>query len=35
MKPSKALQVMQSVIMGGNVPILIGGTGVGKSAIAH
>lgn len=35
MKPSRALQVMQSVLKGGNAPFLLGGTGVGKSAIVR
>ena len=35
MKPSKALQIMKSVLNGGNSPFLIGGTGVGKSAVVR
>jgi MoxR-like ATPase len=35
MKPSKALQIMKSVLKGGNTPFLIGGTGVGKSAVVR
>ena len=35
MKPSKALQIMKSVLNGGNSPFLIGGTGVGKSAVVQ
>tara|TARA_R110000824_G_scaffold101566_3_gene241225 strand:- start:3380 stop:4429 length:1050 start_codon:yes stop_codon:yes gene_type:complete len=35
MKPSKALQIMKSVLRGGNSPFLLGGTGVGKSAIVR
>ena len=33
MYPSKALQIMKSVLNGGNAPFLLGGTGVGKSAV--
>lgn len=33
MKPSQALQIMKSVLSGGNTPFLLGGTGVGKSAV--
>lgn len=33
MKPSKAIAIMRSVIKGNNVPFLLGGTGVGKSAV--
>jgi ATP-dependent Clp protease ATP-binding subunit ClpA len=33
MKPSQALQIMESVLGGGNTPFLLGGTGVGKSAV--
>lgn len=33
MKPSQALQIMKSVLKGGNAPFLIGGTGIGKSAV--
>ena len=33
MKPSKALQIIKSVLKGGNAPFLLGGTGIGKSAI--
>ena len=33
MKPSDALRIMKSVIKGGNSPFLIGGTGIGKSAV--
>ena len=32
-KPSKAKQIMKSVLDGNNVPFLLGGTGVGKSAV--
>ena len=35
MKPSKALQIMKSVLRGGNSPFLLCGTGVGKSAIVR
>ena len=35
MKPSKALQIIQSVLKGGNAPFLLGGTGIGKSAIVR
>ena len=35
MKPSTALQIIQSVLKGGNAPFLLGGTGVGKSAIVR
>ena len=33
MYPSKALQIMKSVLNGGNAPFLLGGTGVSKSAV--
>lgn len=33
MKPSQALQIMKSVLKGGNTPFLLGGTGIGKSAV--
>jgi len=33
MKPSKALQIMKSVLRGGNTPFLLGGIGIGKSAV--
>ena len=35
MKPSQALQIMKSVLGGGNTPFLLGGTGVGKSAVVR
>ena len=35
MKPSDALQIMKSVLRGGNSPFLLGGTGIGKSAIVR
>ena len=35
MKPSKALQIMKSVLQGGNAPFLLGGTGVGYSVQKH
>ena len=35
MKPSKALELMQYVLKGGNSPFLLGGTGVGKSAVVR
>ena len=35
MKPSIAKQIMKSVLMGGNSPFLLGGTGVGKSAVVR
>ena len=34
-KPSEALAMMQSEIQAGNTPLLIGGTGIGKSAIVE
>ena len=33
MKPSIALRIMKSVLKGGNVPFLLGGTGLGKSSL--
>ena len=33
LKPTKARQIMLSVLQGNNVPFLLGGTGVGKSAV--
>jgi len=35
MKSSKALQIIKSVLSGGVSPFLLGGTGVGKSAVIH
>jgi len=35
MKPSKALQIMKSVLRGGNTPFLLGGIGIGKSAVTR
>jgi MoxR-like ATPase len=35
MKPSIAKQIMKSVLNGGNTPFLLGGTGVGKSAVVR
>jgi hypothetical protein len=35
MKPSKALQIMKSVLRGGNTPFILGGIGIGKSAVVR
>ena len=35
MKPSKAKQIMKSVLKGGNTPFLLGGIGIGKSAVVR
>jgi len=35
MKPSQALLMMKSVLKGSNTPFLLGGTGIGKSAIVR